>query len=434
MGIISAVGTFYESLYNAEYAKLVVYQSFWMVGIQILLAINLSAVMFDRWPWKERHIPFLLAHIGIILVLVGSVQTYFFGIDGMMVFPLGGKNRFVKVNEKELSLYSSLDGSKFETLFAKPVNFFKNNPEDKELIYNQGAYTEVKIKDYYLFAESKNKTLSSENTSDGPALRFFIEGSRAKETGWLIANKVFKEDDRVLGPARLTLLESAPEKALKGDNQIYFYPNESSKEKVNYTLFSSGKKSEGSMSTGDTINSGWMDFNIKLLDYKRHAYRGLSYTKIKTPHAQSTEAVNVDFMGENYWLGVGRPLKVFKEDRVYILTYGKKRIDIGFDLMLKNFKVGRHQGTMRAASYESLVDVEGEETLISMNEPLKKNGLTFYQSSFQEDEMGKPTHSVLSVNRDPGRFLKYLGCLLIALGSLSLFYMKKKGHKWRFLK
>ena len=96
--------------------------------------------------------------------------------------------------------------------------------------------------------------------------------------------------------------------------------------------------------------------------------------------------------------------------------------------------MGRHQGTLKAASYESLVEVEGEEYLISMNEPLKRKGLTFYQSSFQEDDMGNPTHSILSVNKDSGRFLKYLGCLIITLGILALFYMRKKGHKWRFLK
>ena len=116
LGVVSAVGTFYESLYNAEYAKLVVYQSYWMVGLQVLLAINLSAVMFDRLPWKTRHAPFLLAHVGILLVLAGSVLTYFYGVDGVMVFPIDGSNRFVQVNQKEISLYSSLDGNQFETL------------------------------------------------------------------------------------------------------------------------------------------------------------------------------------------------------------------------------------------------------------------------------------------------------------------------------
>ena len=86
---------------------------------------------------------------------------------------------------------------------------------------------------------------------------------------------------------------------------------------------------------------------------------------------------------------------------------------------------------MRAASYESDVKVikegvEGKKTTISMNEPLKYNGFTFYQSSFQQDEMGRPTMSILSVNHDPGRPWKYLGSLLIVLGIIHLFYFKRK--------
>ena len=349
MGIIGAVGTFYESLYNAEYAKLVVYQSKWMVGVQILLAVNLIAVMVDRLPWKGKHIPFLLAHMGIILVLIGSVQTYFYGIDGVMVFPMGGQNRFVQVNDKELSLYSSLDGNKFETLFSKSINLFKSSPEKKELIYNEGLYSEIRVKDYYLFAEARNSVIGSDNESDGPALRFFIEGQRAKETGWLLANKIFKEDSKTLGPAELSLLLEAPVKSLEGKNKIYFYPDESDDNKVDYILFSSGSKKTGSLFVGETIETGWMDFKLRLLNYKRHAYKGVHFNKIEMPHALSTEAAKVEFMGQDYWLGLDQPVKIFKEDRVFILSYGKKRVDIGFDLVLKKFQGGASSRNLKSS-------------------------------------------------------------------------------------
>lgn len=434
LGVVSAVGTFYESLYNAEYAKLVVYQSYWMVGLQVLLAINLSAVMFDRLPWKSRHLPFLLAHIGILLVLAGSVLTYLYGVDGVMVFPIDGGNRFVQVNQKELSLYSSLDGNKFETLFSKDVNFFKNDPKKQNIIFNEGAYSEIKVKDYYIFAEAKNVVEATTNEEDGPALRFFIEGSRAKESGWLLANKLFSEDSKQMGPAKITLLLKKPEEELTGSNEIVFYPVSDRKNQVGYTLMNKKGSESGELTVGEVIETGWMDFKLRLIDFKKHARKVVKFNPIEMPHALSTEAVLIEFNGEEHWLGLDQPLKMFGKDRVYVVSYGKKRVDIGFNMRLKNFEVGRYQGTMRAASYESVVDVEGQEHLISMNEPFKKNGLTFYQSSFQENEMGQPTHSILSVNKDPGRFLKYLGCLIIALGTIALFYFRKKGHKWRFLK
>ena len=101
-------------------------------------------------------------------------------------------------------------------------------------------------------------------------------------------------------------------------------------------------------------------------------------------------------------------------------------------LGLKDFEVGRYQGTRRAASYASDVQVvEKDKSVngpyhISMNEPLYYKNFTFYQSSFQEDEMGRPTTSIFSVNRDPGRWIKYLGSLMIVWGSILLFWRKRK--------
>ena len=108
-----------------------------------------------------------------------------------------------------------------------------------------------------------------------------------------------------------------------------------------------------------------------------------------------------------------------------------------FDLELVDFEVGRYQGTTRAATYASDVrvvegDTKSDVINISMNEPLYHKGFTFYQSSFSEDEFGKPTTSVFSVNRDPGRPWKYLGSILIVAGCIWLFYFnrpRKKGKK-----
>lgn len=123
-------------------------------------------------------------------------------------------------------------------------------------------------------------------------------------------------------------------------------------------------------------------------------------------------------------------IRLFTDQAVYILTYGNAKQDVGFDLSLKDFEVGRYPGTMRAASYASQVMVPGVGVkTISMNEPLKHAGFTFYQASFQEDDNGRPIATVLSVNRDPGRWIKYLGSLLIVFGIIHLFYFKRKSAR-----
>ena len=98
-----------------------------------------------------------------------------------------------------------------------------------------------------------------------------------------------------------------------------------------------------------------------------------------------------------------------------------------FDLLTIGGGSGGVAVSNRAASYESEVLVEGtdKQVKISMNEPLVHKRYTFYQASFQEDPQGRATASILSVNYDPGRWLKYLGSALIVLGAIIMFYFRR---------
>jgi cytochrome c biogenesis protein ResB len=123
--------------------------------------------------------------------------------------------------------------------------------------------------------------------------------------------------------------------------------------------------------------------------------------------------------------------RLFGDDGVYVFTYGNTKLVTDFKIQLENFKVGQYEGISMAKSYESQVRLDGvgSPIVISMNDPLKHRGFTFYQSSFQEDETGKPTISVLSVNQDPGRWVKYLGCIILISGIILLFSMRNQARK-----
>src|SRR6185312_7528223 len=84
LGTITAIGTFVESRYDAQTAQTLVYHSIYMVATMVALAINLLAVMVDRWPLKKHHTGFVLAHIGIITLLTGAYITQKWGVDGTM--------------------------------------------------------------------------------------------------------------------------------------------------------------------------------------------------------------------------------------------------------------------------------------------------------------------------------------------------------------
>ena len=80
LGVLTAVGTFIESKGNQEMANKLVYHSWWMILLLFLLTLNLLAVLVDRWPWKLKHAPFVLAHFGLLFLIFGSALTRYWGL------------------------------------------------------------------------------------------------------------------------------------------------------------------------------------------------------------------------------------------------------------------------------------------------------------------------------------------------------------------
>ena len=67
--------TFIESAYGAAVVQYFVYNSRWFHFLLFLLAVNVLCSMLQRFPWKLRHIPFLIVHAGIIVLLLGCYIT-----------------------------------------------------------------------------------------------------------------------------------------------------------------------------------------------------------------------------------------------------------------------------------------------------------------------------------------------------------------------
>jgi len=93
------VATFLESAYDTPSAQYWVYQTWYFYGLLGMLFWLILAVALSRLPWKKKHLPFLTAHLGILLLLYGSWLTYEFGIDGSMQVAEGRTESTVELNE-----------------------------------------------------------------------------------------------------------------------------------------------------------------------------------------------------------------------------------------------------------------------------------------------------------------------------------------------
>lgn len=436
IGVVTAWGTIVEARFDALAAKKIVYSSIWMTIPMTALVTCLTAVMIDRWPWQKRHTGFVLAHIGIIILIFGSVVTGAYGVDGSLTLGIGDKGKAITVNQTDLAVYSSMDGSQFTKIFDEEMDFFLK-PAQSNRLNIQIPDGEIRIIESYPYALREQKFIEDkENDRAGAAIRFQLQNPNVNMTEWMLQPSKDAAESKDLGPAQVLLVAQFP-RDFGGRNAIVLRPViEAGKEdRLEYQIHSArtGEIKKGSLTAGDSVDTGWMGIQFRLLKFLPRAKEDISYKPIDKPTPATNAAIRVEYtLGDkgkvlSQWMGLNSLLKLFADNKVYIVSYANRRLPLGFEMSLKKFNIGRYQGTMRAASYESVVDVPDlGERLISMNEPLKHAGFTFYQASFESDPSGNPVASVLSVNRDPGRGLKYFGSLLIVLGTLHLFYMKRR--------
>ncbi len=473
LGTISAVGTLVESRYDAITAQKLVYHSSYMYATIALLCINLIGVMVDRWPWRFHHMGFVFAHTGIIITILGAWLTKEHGIDGSLQIPVGEKNRFVILPQEELSISSAFLGTPMEILLRKEVDFLTKPPERYPLVYplEEGN---LHVRRYWPYAVPRERMIHSKDHRGGPAVRIQLFNDKISETHWLWLKRQGEEKSEVnLGPAKVILaphpytytengnaivlevvvnekslalegdtgkpasLDGGKPASLGGDSGKSLALEAETRsvqllQSLRYQIHSQrrgGLLKKGKVTPGDIVDTGWrMDLQLRVISFLPSAQREYLYEKRERPlEGMTTPAIEIEYRGDKRWLGLGAITRYFLENRAYIVSYRRSYLRLPFDLELRDFRVGRYKGSMRAASYESDVFIKGfGEVTISMNQPLKYQGLTFYQSSFQEAESGRPYISIFSVNHDPGRYIKYFGCFLVVLGSILLFYLKRR--------
>lgn len=128
---------------------------------------------------------------------------------------------------------------------------------------------------------------------------------------------------------------------------------------------------------------------------------------------------------------IPQPQLVEAGGRMYRIEMRLARFYKPYNIQLLKFSHDRYPGTDKPRNFSSLVRVqhpgtgEDREVLIYMNKPLRYEGETFYQASFDKDDQG----TVLQVVRNPGWLTPYLACVIAAVG-MSLHFLM---HLARFV-
>jgi hypothetical protein len=77
------IGTFLESFSGSHlYAAAYTYHSPLFNVILGLFFVNILFSALRRWPFKKRHIPFLITHLGLLMILSGVILKNRYGVQG----------------------------------------------------------------------------------------------------------------------------------------------------------------------------------------------------------------------------------------------------------------------------------------------------------------------------------------------------------------
>jgi hypothetical protein len=142
-------------------------------------------------------------------------------------------------------------------------------------------------------------------------------------------------------------------------------------------------------------------------------------------HKDGTPGVRFLLAGASF-----HPFTVRQDDRIFTIDMRKRLWAMPFDLRLDQFNAEFHPGTSRPAKFVSQVtrlENGGEaKVTIQMNEPMRYEGLTFFQASYGPPGAGPndKMYSVFEVVKNPADKWPEYSLYIVTLGLLIHFVMK----------
>ncbi len=178
--------TFYESSTSTEEAQRLIYKTQWFDFFLFLLGLNVACSALSRLPWKKHHTGFVLTHTGIIIILIGSLITRKYGIEGTLRLQEGESASHIRLGEIALSVSVPRLNVRenFDPWFVEG-----GIPKNKEIRYQIGETDLVCYVDNYYFNPRTVEHVSKADEGN-PAVQIAFSqtgDSRSVQPHWLMA-------------------------------------------------------------------------------------------------------------------------------------------------------------------------------------------------------------------------------------------------------
>jgi hypothetical protein len=99
-----AWATFVESTQDAKAAKALVYGSWWFIVLMALICVSLIFAVITRYPWKRRHVGFIIVHASLVALIAGGFWSLFGRVEGHLPLQEGGASDQIETDHERLKL------------------------------------------------------------------------------------------------------------------------------------------------------------------------------------------------------------------------------------------------------------------------------------------------------------------------------------------
>ncbi|GJM33889.1 MAG: cytochrome c biogenesis protein [Saprospiraceae bacterium] len=421
--------TFIENDFGTSSAQKVIFKSWWFELLLLLFGISILVNVFRFRMIQQKKWAIFAFHISMIIILLGAGVTRYFGFEGMMhIREDSTSNSFLRA-ETYLVFEAIHQGEKYR--FDDPVLFATlGNNHWKESYLIGGQEVTVEVLDFMPNPEE----VMIDDDNGKPVIKVVIGGANGREEYYVkygdqtrIRNTLFnfgnaenpvafniKYEDGQLFFKAPTAFSQTQMSTQQTDSlpQGQYHPL------LLRSLYASGEQSFvfGMFSPNARVELSSSD--------QKMASNSSAGLKIRVSNGADTQ--------ENFIFGAqgveGRPRIFSVGDISLAIAYGAKRVELPFALKLRDFILEKYPGTNSAASYASEVTLfdsrnnQQEDIRIYMNHILDHDGYRFFQSSFDQDELG----TYLSVNHDWwGTWISYLGYAILTIGMILTFFSEK---------
>jgi len=431
-----AFGTFIESWYSTETARIWVYNATWFEVIMVFFVINFSGNIFRYRLLRKEKWAVLTLHLSWVLIIIGAFVTRYISFEGMMPIREG----------------------KTENVFYSDKTYFTAHIDGK---IEGEPRRKILEDDLIVTAEATKSNLPWKSDFNGQSFTISYEGFIAGAKEGLVPDSK--------GNSYLKIVEA-------GDGQRHEHYLENGKvSSIHGVLFALNIPTEGAINISTAgsayeIKSPFEGNFMRMADQfqgvlEKDSLQPLqlrslystanmqfvipdsviqgSYGVVEIPEEEKTnfdsdalvmsissngETKKVKVLGGKGGTEFTDKIKVGGLD--FALRYGSKVHELPFAIQLNDFIAEKYPGTEKGyASFMSRITVKDERTFdydVFMNHVLDHKGYRFFQASFDQDEKG----TTLSVNHDFwGTWITYIGYFLLYIGLMGIMFFGKTRFK-----